>query len=122
MDTGLNHRRGLTRFQVLDLAGAAMTAAGLANLSAFAGLTTLNLTGTEITGTGLAVLYGLVNLQDYAWRDRSDGRGVGAPQGPCRPLESAAQGGHHPLTAPLPAGPRGRLSRESRASQKEKGT
>ena len=61
-DVGLEHLKGLTRLQRLDLNGTKVTDAGLEHLSGLIQLEAINLEGTKITDTGLEHLKQLKQL------------------------------------------------------------
>ena len=62
-DAKLEHLKGLTQLQTLNLMGAKITDAGLAHLKGLTQLQTLTLDGTRVTDAGLAHLKGLTQLQ-----------------------------------------------------------
>ncbi len=62
-DAGLVHLKGLTKLQGLDLQGSEVTDAGLEHLKGLTELQTLDLWRTKLTGAGLVHLRGLTKLQ-----------------------------------------------------------
>ena len=60
-DAGLEHLKGLTRLQSLDLSGTQVTDAGLEHLKGLTQLQWLSLEGTQVTDAGLEHLKGLTN-------------------------------------------------------------
>ena len=62
-DAGLEHLKGLTQLQSLDLTDTKVTDAGLEHLKGLTQLQSLNLMETEVTDAGLVHLKGLPQLQ-----------------------------------------------------------
>jgi beta-lactamase regulating signal transducer with metallopeptidase domain len=63
-DTGLEHLRGLTKLQTLNLTRTKVTDAGLEHLKGLTKLQSLNLWNTEVTDAGLEHLEGLTKLRN----------------------------------------------------------
>jgi hypothetical protein len=62
-DAGLEHLKGFTKLQRLNLANTKVTDEGLQHLKELANLRRLNLTNTKVIGPGLEHLKGLTQLQ-----------------------------------------------------------
>ena len=66
-DAGLEHLKGLTQLQSLDLIGTQVTDAGLKHLEGLTQLQSLDLSYTKVTDAGLEHLKGLTNLRYLLW-------------------------------------------------------
>ena len=68
-DAGLEHLKGLTKLEVLDLAKVEITDAGLEHLKGLTQLQALFLNQTQVTDAGLEHLKGLTQLQELGLRN-----------------------------------------------------
>ena len=63
-DAGIEHLKGLTALQRLDLSGTGVTDSGLLSVKGLGNLQRLNLARTQITDSGLRHLRALSNLRE----------------------------------------------------------